>query len=496
MRALLRRAAFAGACVALAACHTAPEVAPAPSPAPAAPAESAPPAATAMAAARDSTPPAPAPAVASEAVRLFGDSIVIVSRGDSEAPSAASRDLAPTWDINVRSFETRARVTYFLDRFQGEARPRFSVWLQRGGRYEPMIRAKLRDAYLPEDLTYVALIESGYDPNAYSSAAAVGIWQLMTGTARGAGLRVDWWVDERRDPVRSTDGAVKVLHWLNAQFGSLFLAAAAYNGGEGRIARGLTRYADSIGAMSGDSAFFTLAGTDYLRAETRDYVPKLIAAALIAKDPKRYGFDVAVDAALAYDSVRVAPAVPLAVVARAAGVSLQELMTLNNALLRGITPPRGEWWVRVPSGAAPHADSAMRALSPRARSAGKRVELAKGGSLAAVADRYGVSARALIWYNPGLKHARASTHVSAGTALLIPNAEALAGARDVPDPSIERYGHRRGHGATHVVRQGETLGGIAARYGTSVKALMRLNGLKKNLIFPGQVLVVHAPHHE
>ena len=495
MTGLLRRAAIAGACAFAAACSASPPPAPAPAPVatpPAAPAAAPPERRDSTV--RDTTPPVAA--VAGEAVRLFGDSIAVVARGDSEPASSASRALAPTWDINVRSFETRERVTYFLGRFQGEARPVMATWLQRGGRYEPMIRVKLRDAYLPQDLVYLALIESGYDPNAYSSAAAVGIWQLMAGTARGAGLRVDWWVDERRDPVRSTDGAVKVLNWLDSQFGSLFLAAAAYNGGEGRIARGLTRYADSLAGMSGDSAFFTLAGTDYLRAETRDYVPKLIAAALIAKDPARYGFTAPLDPPLAYDSVRVGAAVPLAAVARASGTELAAIMRLNNAILRGITPPRGTWWVRVPSGTAARADSTLQALPPRDRSAGKRVELAHGGSLAAVADRYGVSARALVWFNPELKHARPGTHVSSGTSLLIPSADALAGARDVPDPSIERYGHRRGHGTTHVVRQGETLGAIAAQYGTSAKALMRLNGLKKNLIFPGQVLVVKAPRRK
>jgi membrane-bound lytic murein transglycosylase D len=148
-----------------------------------------------------------------------------------------------------------------------------------------MIRAKLCKAGLPEDLTYLALIESGYDPNAYSSAAAVGIWQLMTGTAQGTGLRVDWWIDERRDPVRSTDGAIRFLGWLNQQFGSLYLAAAAYNGGPGRVARGLKSYSDELEGQTGDDAFFALAETDYLRAETRDYVPKLIAAALVGASP-------------------------------------------------------------------------------------------------------------------------------------------------------------------------------------------------------------------
>src|SRR5258705_10450953 len=127
-----------------------------------------------------------------------------------------------------------------------------------------MIRAKMRAGGLPEDMYYLALIESGFDNNAYSRAAAVGMWQFMTSTARGMGLRVDWWVDERRDPVRSTEGAVRLIKSLRDQFGSLFLAAAAYNGGDGRVARGLVRYAGSLDGVEGDDRFFTLADTRYL----------------------------------------------------------------------------------------------------------------------------------------------------------------------------------------------------------------------------------------
>lgn len=416
---------------------------------------------------------------------MFGDSVAVAAPPPDSAPSA-------TWDIDVRSFETRQRVTYYIGRFQGEARPRFTVWLERGGRYEPMIRGKLRAAGLPEDLTYLALIESGYDPNAYSSAAAIGIWQLMTGTARGTGLRVDWWIDERRDPVRSTEGAVRFLGWLNKQFGSLYLAAAAYNGGPGRVARGLKRYADSLEGRSGDSAYFALAETEYLRAETRDYVPKLIAAAMVAKEPKRYGFDVMLDAPLAYDSVLAGPALPLATVATAVGVPLAKELELNNQILRGMTPPTGTWWVRVPSGLGGRTDSALAALSKKDRTAGRRIEIEESATIATISHKYGITSRQFIWFNPSFKRGSAGSHVSGGTIVFVPNAATLAGTRDVPDPAIERYGSSRRHSVTHVVKKGETLAGIAARYDTTVAALKRLNGLKQGVIYPGQVVVVRA----
>lgn len=418
-----------------------------------------------------------------EALKLFGDSLSALG-----ADSAALAAEEPTWDIDVRSFETHDRVEYFIKRYTTGARERFSQWLQRGGRYERMIRAKLHAGGLPEDLTYLALIESGYDPHAYSSAAAVGVWQFMTSTARGVGLRVDWWVDERRDPIRSTEGAVKFLGWLNDQFGSLYLAAAAYNGGPGRISRGLTRYADDLEGQSGDEVFFALAEKDYLRAETKDYVPRLIAAALVAKDPTRYGLEVQYDSEFVYDSARVGPATPLAAIAKAAGTTTATIRELNPALLRGMTPPRESFMVRIPLGTGADFSAALAALPKEDLVAYTRDRARKGETVAALARRAGVSAKQLAWYNPKLS-ANRSGHVPVGEVVIFPKPAVAAAARDVPDPSVERYGSS-GRTTTHVVRQGESLGLIAKRYRTTVASIMRLNGLRKSVIYPGQVLVV------
>jgi membrane-bound lytic murein transglycosylase D len=388
-------------------------------------------------------------------------------------------------------------VEFYISRFQNEVRDHFITWLQRGGRYEPMIRARLRAAGLPEDMAYLALIESGYNPHAYSDAAAVGMWQFMTSTARGMGLRVNWWVDERRDPVRSTDAAVRFLAGLNEQFGSLYLAAAAYNGGPGRVARGLTRYADELEGQTGDHAFFALAQKDYLRAETKDYVPKLIAAALVAKDPTRYGFTITYEPELAYDTVRVGPLTPLAAVARAARATVAQIMDLNPHLLRGLTPPRDSFTVRVPVGGAQGFDSLFAALPVSERRAYTHTLTRKGEMLASLASRAGISARQLSWYNPDLKPNRRG-RLPVGSPVLIPTPNVVAAARDVPDPAIERYGTTPSR-TTHVVKRGESLGSIARKYETSVAALKRLNRLRKGVIFPGQVIVVRgtrAREHE
>jgi membrane-bound lytic murein transglycosylase D len=421
--------------------------------------------------------------VTSEALNIFGDTAT------PPADSATPTDSEPSWDIDVHSYETHSRVAYFVNRYQHAAHDLFEQWIDRSGRYDAMIRSKLHAAGLPEDLTYLALIESGYDPDAYSHAAAVGIWQFMASTARGVGLRVDWWVDERRDPVRSTDGAVKFLGYLNEQFGSLYLAAAAYYGGPGRVARGLSRYADELEGQSGNDAFFALADKDYLRGETRDYVPRLIAAALVAKDPRQYGFDPHYDSAYVYDSVRVGPATPLAAVAQGARVPVSTITSLNPEILRGMTPPGDSFFVRVPVGTATAFDSSFAALPHDARVAYTRHDTRRNETLLALARRAGVSVKQLRWYNPKLKPNRHG-RLAGGQTVIFPTEAVVAAARDVPDPSIERYGSSSRGTVSHVVRRGESLGLIARHYHTTVSTLMRINGLRKSMIFPGQVIVI------
>jgi membrane-bound lytic murein transglycosylase D len=431
----------------------------------------------------------PVPDLGAVAVDLFGDSIMPPLPSIADGRETTAKEEPPRWDIDVRSYETHERVAFYISRFQGEARDRFTVWLERGGRYEPMIRAKLRACRLPEDMVYLALIESGYDVNAYSRAAAVGMWQFMTSTARGTGLRVDWWVDERRDPVRSTDAACKFLGWLNEQFGSLYLAAAAYNGGPGRVSRGLSRYADDLIGTDRDAQFFALADHDALRAETKEYVPKLIAAALVAKQPARYGLTVNYLPPLEYDIVRVPPSTPLAAVAAAAATSVGVITELNPHILRGLTPPKDSFTVRIPPGRALAFHDAFTSLPESSRRPYQKVVSKKGQTMSSLAARGGISASQLAWYNRGLSRTK-SGKVTTGQTVLIPSTAVVAAARDVPDPSVERYGSSRGRSVTHVVRSGETLGVIAARYGTSVSSLKRLNGLSGTRIVPGEVLVV------
>ncbi|MDB4874403.1 MAG: hypothetical protein JWM41_849 [Gemmatimonadetes bacterium] len=466
---------------------------------PSAAAAPAPPAAATIVQQATVAPSAPAPAttpdsihvtetdVTRRAAEVFGDSSLASLASPSVAADATS--IGPSWDIEVHSYESTDRVEHYVRLFSGRAKEHIESRLERGTRYEPMIRAKLREGGLPEDMYYLALVESGFDPNAYSRAAAVGMWQFMTSTARDMGLRVDWWIDERRDPVKSTAAAVRFIKELKEQFGSLYLAAAAYNGGPGRIARGLTRYADDLEGTAGDDLFFALAEKDYLRNETREYVPQLIAAALIAKEPARYGMKLTPQPAYAYDSVRVGPSTSLAAVAHAAKSPVSDVKELNPHVLRGVTPPKDSFFVRVPVGDADSFPDAFAALPKSERLGLFTVESKKGESLESISKKSGISARQLALFNPKLKRLK-SGNLAPGQPVVIPTEAVASAAAAVPDPSIERYGSSKGATTTHVVKAGETLSGIAKKYKTSTAVLMKANGLRRAKILPGQSLIV------
>lgn len=427
----------------------------------------------------DALPIVDSATVKRSSVELFGDSAV------TPPPDSAA---GPSWDIDVHSYASRSRVEHYVQYFSGPAKERIEARLERGTRYEPMIRAQMRAGGLPEDMYYLALIESGFDPNAYSRAAAVGMWQFMTSTARDMGLRVDWWVDERRDPVKSTAAAVRFIKDLRDQFGSLYLAAAAYNGGPGRVARGLSHYADALEGTSGDDLFFALADKAYFRNETREYVPQLIAAALIAKEPERYGMKLDAQPPLVYDSVKVGPSTPIAAIAHAAGTTVPAILELNPQVLRGITPPKDSLMVRLPGNAADSFSVAFERLPTSERLGIRTVTAKKGESIRSIAAREGISAHQLSLYNAKVKPMK-SGNLAPGQSLLVPTAAVAAAAVAVPDPAIERYGSSRGS-TTHVVRSGETLSSVAKKYSTTTAQLMKVNGLKRALILPGQTLIV------
>jgi membrane-bound lytic murein transglycosylase D len=396
---------------------------------------------------------------------------------------------AVTWDIDVETYNSHHRVQWYLSFFQGKGRERMGIWLNRMQRYEPMIRERLAREGLPGDLVYLALIESGFSNTATSRAKAVGMWQFMKGTAKYYDLRVDSWVDERRDPYKATDAAARHLRDLNQRFGSLYLAAAAYNAGGGRVSRGLRKLRPDPEETNADAAFFRLYDTRLLRRETKDYVPKLIAAALIAKEPARYGFTVSPAEPLVYDSIVVPTMTGLDVVARLADTTVAAVRELNPQFLRLATPPATASVVRLPAGRGPMTVAAYAELPPEKRVTFVEHYVQRGETMGHIARKYRVSSRLLQEANPRVNPRR----LQVGQRLIVPTGGAISSsmARHMSDPKPAAGTNTSGY---HRVRWGETLSEIADEYGVSQRDLKAWNNLDaKGSIRAGQRLRVAPP---
>ena len=271
--------------------------------------------------------------------------------GGSEDEKVAGPEVSETfttsqdWDIEVTRNE---QVEFFIEFLMGKNREKTQLWLERLGHYGPMIQQKLAERGMPQDLIWLAMIESGLDPNAYSAADAAGLWQFIEPTGERYGLEVSKYVDERRNPEKATDAALTYLQELHDRFGSWYLSAASYNTGENRVDRVLGEQ----GAQKGiESEFWKIA--NHLPRETRDYVPVMLAMGHIGKNPDQYGFtNLQLQQPLAYDTVKLPGGTRLEKVAQALGVDAQSIHDLNPELVQQMTPPDREWEVRIPEGTA------------------------------------------------------------------------------------------------------------------------------------------------
>jgi membrane-bound lytic murein transglycosylase D len=438
------------------------------------------------------------PARPSLDARIVADSVADAAALDGIQDASATDALPelaldgePTWDLNVTDYTTHPRVQYYVNYFTTTSRERFQIWLERMPHYEAFAREQLVAQGLPGDLVYLALIESGFSPVAVSRAKAVGMWQFMPATGKSYGLRVTPWVDERRDPIKSTVAAARHLRDLTDRFGSHYLAAAAYNGGAGRVGRGLKQIADAMGYgdespdLTSDEAFFELASTRHIYQETKDYVPKLIAAALVAKAPFRYGLSPAEPVEpFPLDSVIVEGGTGLDKIAKLAGVELEVIRALNPHILRAVTPPGEKYAVRIPAGTAASVTEAYAALPPDARPTVLTHVVKRGETVSGIAQRYGVSQNLLMSAN---RVARARS-LQVGTTLYIPVSGTEIPATTLREPTPARAAPTR---VTHVVRRGETVGGIANRYGVTQRQVIALNKLgRRATIKVGQRLRV------
>ncbi len=373
------------------------------------------------------------------------------------------------------------QVQYYLDLFQGKQRNYYARWLARSTAYRPHIEAELKKAGLPKDLVFLAMIESGYNPSAYSPANACGLWQFIAGTGRTYGLTINPWIDERREPVKATQAAIGYLSKLHRQFDSWYLAVAAYNTGEGRIADAIETY--------NTKDFWAISDTESLYMETKRYVPKLIAAIIIGRDPERYGFtDIKYQAPQRYEQISVPGGSSLAAVAEVANIDLKELRTLNNELRKNQTPPDGRYTLRVPLGTKELVAANIHNLKPVSRTVYASHTVKRGDTLTAICQRYHVSMTNILKAN-NLR----SASLRAGQRLQIPttSTQYVVAKQDAPSRSNQASAKTIQQSVKHQLKSKETLASVARKYGVSIKDLMRWNKINnQNKIRQGQQLAV------
>jgi len=368
-------------------------------------------------------------------------------------------------------------VERWVKYFTGPGRKYYKKWMGRSSRYRPMMYEKLAEKGLPADLVYLSMIESGYNAHAYSHAAAAGLWQFIPSTARLYKMRVDYWVDDRRDPEASLNAAMAFLGELHQMFGKWELAWAAYNTGPGRVRRAMKKY--------GTEDFWVIENGNYLHPETENYVPKIMAAAIIGKHPERYGFtNIEFQEELKYDTAKVDGSVELEVLAKCAGTTVKEMKALNPALRRFATPPEG-YEIRLPVGKQTTFVAALAKVPKSKRVTVAYHKVRRGETLGVIAGKYSVSVGEISRAN-GIKNAN---RVYVGQSLLIPG-RGGSSRNYVAAASSKTRTDARAVPSTHTVRSGETLSGIASKYGTSTSSLQQRNGISGSKIVVGQKLKI------
>ncbi len=374
-----------------------------------------------------------------------------------------------------------ARVTKLIKRYTGPNKKMFGRWLERAGRYVPKIQMVFADEGIPLDLAYLAMIESGFNVHAYSWAHAAGPWQFIESTGRIYGLKNDWWQDSRLDLEKATHAAARHLKYLYNRFdGDWYLAVAAYNAGGGKIRKAVKK--------SGSRDFWTLTEGHVLREETKNYLPKLLAALTIVKNLKDYGFsDLKFEESIEYELVTLETSTDLEIIAGFCGISYQELKELNPELKRWCTPPGvADYQLKVPFGYAGKVRSLYAQLPSQQRARYHRHQIKSGDTLQVIARKYHIRVDDIIALNK-ITNPRA---LQIGHNLILPLKE---GFTDLP-PNALKDSYVRSRRRTYKVRSGDSLWSISRRNNVSQKQLRVWNKLGwSNLLRPGQVLVVSKP---
>jgi len=390
----------------------------------------------------------------------LGHDTLLVYNGES---SPISYDLPVVMNDRVKS-----SVIYF----QTVAKEAFTKYLSRSKKYERLFKEILDQYGLPNDLIYLSLVESGYNPHAYSWARAMGLWQFISSTGRLYGLKRNWWIDERKDPIKATHAAARFLKDLYKQFGHWELAMAGYNGGPRRVSRAIEKQKTID--------FWKLR----LKRQTMDYVPLIYAAAIIAKDPGRYGFSyVEHEPEVVWEEVQIDRCLDLKAVAREIGCTFQEIKEINPELLRNYTPPNDKkYTLKIPVGKKKKFLAAYDGMPSPKETSWVRHKIRRGETVSTIAARYGVSQYAIFEANNLKRRSR----IYAGKTIIVP----VPLDRDYTGYKKNSKDYRA-KGSVYAVRSGDTLWDIARAFGTSVDALRRINYIERgSRIYVGQKMKI------
>jgi membrane-bound lytic murein transglycosylase D len=387
------------------------------------------------------------------------------------------------------------RIDFWIDYYTGPGKARFERAVRRMQRYRPTVEPILDELGLPSELICVALIESGFAMKAVSRARAVGPWQFIYGTAKLYGLRVNWWYDERRNIVASTYAAGNYLKDLHSIWNDWYLAMAAYNCGEYRVARAVARYRTEN--------FWHLR----LPRQTERYVPKFLAVLYILRDPDTYGIEIPDVEPFEFDQVKITDATDLSTIAKCADTTLQTLRELNPECLRWTTPPKMEIMLKVPEGSGEQCAANLAKIPPEQRVTWTRHRVKRGETLSVIARKYGVSVSSM----KTLNNVRNAHRIREGQMLIVPlqghhavaegssKPQYKSPTRKIDKKALEKYAQRsappKGYKrVVYTVRQNDTLGEIAEVYRTSARRIRYWNDLSyRRYIYPGQKLVIYVP---
>jgi membrane-bound lytic murein transglycosylase D len=420
-------------------------------------------------------PPEPA---AIDDVRELPVAVLPTSEASRLIAEEAVREEASDFPVELND-----AVLSCIDLYQGPLRDWFSEALARGGRYIDSIRETFAFEGIPRDLAYVAMVESAFKTGALSRAKAKGVWQFMPKTGKEFGLAQDWWVDERSNPEKSTRAAARYLKQLYGMFGDWNLALASYNAGPGRLQRAINR--------TRKEDFWELSRTRALKPETKNYVPLIHAAIVVAKSPGRYGFDVTPEPPPMFERVPVDGAVDLRLIAECVGSPVHEIQSLNSELRRLATPADRTFHLKVPPEAGVRLLDCLEKTPPDKRVRFRTHRVARGETFATVARRYGVRSKDIAEAN-GI---RLGKRLSVGTELIIP-----IGPTAVPPPRAAAVqtasrSAERGNGAARIryqVKRGDTLFTIASEHGTTIRDLQSWNRLRGTRIAAGSTLTIYT----